>query len=364
MNTCPTTSYLPLTSPSGIRLLLLQPGPVGSPIECSLVHTEIGKQSYEALSYEWGTQQPNERAIYISDDPPQTRKSLYEGLSQFILYAWGMEQSNEQRMKTPSTSRQIRNNLHDALLRIRLRNKTRWLWVDALCINQADNRERTHQVGMMGTIYQSAKRVIAWLGDGNEHDILAIRTFRRIIAFSRKGKPIKHVENHEDPDNKDNRIDLQETQAIAEWGAKSYWHRVWIVQELFLAQDLIVTVGGESISGKELDLIMIAFESWPVFDNFAFQLFLARQASLAASLIVKGPGGMTLCDWILRCRDSECSDPRDRVYGMLGISEDLVKLEDSQLAIEADYDKSFLELYCEVARFWAAQYGRSIAYDS
>ncbi|KAH8727341.1 heterokaryon incompatibility protein-domain-containing protein, partial [Phaeosphaeriaceae sp. PMI808] len=39
------------------------------------------------------------------------------------------------------------------------------LWADALCINQDDLEERTHQVSLMGDIYRQAECVVAWLGE-------------------------------------------------------------------------------------------------------------------------------------------------------------------------------------------------------
>ena len=44
----------------------------------------------------------------------------------------------------------------------------RKLWVDALCINQADLAERLQQVIIMGSIYSQAERVILWLGEAFE----------------------------------------------------------------------------------------------------------------------------------------------------------------------------------------------------
>ncbi|KAJ4289069.1 hypothetical protein N0V90_011411 [Kalmusia sp. IMI 367209] len=57
----------------------------------------------------------------------------------------------------------VTKNLYDALRHIRSENSNREIWVDALCINQADVKERNHQVSLMGDIYSSAELVINWL---------------------------------------------------------------------------------------------------------------------------------------------------------------------------------------------------------
>ncbi|PSR81068.1 heterokaryon incompatibility protein-domain-containing protein, partial [Coniella lustricola] len=59
----------------------------------------------------------------------------------------------------------IGQNLYSFLRRVRRDSHDRLYWIDALCINQADNAERSHQVRLMRDIYSSAARVIVWLGE-------------------------------------------------------------------------------------------------------------------------------------------------------------------------------------------------------
>jgi predicted AAA+ superfamily ATPase len=54
--------------------------------------------------------------------------------------------------------------LESALRQFRQRNEVVVLWVDAICINQFDNEERTQQVALMGDIYSQSKEVVIWLG--------------------------------------------------------------------------------------------------------------------------------------------------------------------------------------------------------
>jgi hypothetical protein len=59
-------------------------------------------------------------------------------------------------------------NCESALRHLRLKKKPRTLWIDALCINQSSNAEKSRQVPLMGDIYESASRVLIWLGPGSK----------------------------------------------------------------------------------------------------------------------------------------------------------------------------------------------------
>jgi hypothetical protein len=104
--------YTPLDkSTSTIRLVLLLPGDFNDNIECHLLHASLDSElSYEALSYTWG-------------DPEILRPVLLEG------------------EPFPVTE-----NLYDALRHLRLKkNEVRYLWIDALCIDQTNSEERAYR---------------------------------------------------------------------------------------------------------------------------------------------------------------------------------------------------------------------------
>ncbi|KAK7179105.1 HET-domain-containing protein [Paraphaeosphaeria sporulosa] len=122
-------TYSRLTKKCEFRLLILHPGEDEQDIQCELAHSLLHKRpQFDALSYEWGAQ------------PGSTEISCNAQLT-FVT-----------------------NNLHAALQSLRLPDKQRVLWVDALCINQADKEEKSHQIAMMQQIYSSATRVLIWLG--------------------------------------------------------------------------------------------------------------------------------------------------------------------------------------------------------
>jgi hypothetical protein len=102
-----------------------------------------------------------------------TENHLYEALS----YVWGGEEKPKSIL-IDGQELAITQNLHTALLRLRNCRFPRIIWVDAVCIDQANNNEKELQIQLMATIYAKASRVIVWLGaaEGNSDQALdAIR---------------------------------------------------------------------------------------------------------------------------------------------------------------------------------------------
>jgi hypothetical protein len=129
--------YSPLRKHDGaesIRLLRLLPNDdENATIACQLVdyflpHSDTGPHLYEALSYVWGH--------------PRKKHSI----------------------TLDNCSLGVTANLHAALTRLRNRYIERVVWIDAICVNQGDLKERGYQIGCMARIYGKAKCVIVWLG--------------------------------------------------------------------------------------------------------------------------------------------------------------------------------------------------------
>jgi hypothetical protein len=145
----PQYQYAPLSDRrNNIRLLRLLPAEAEEAeiraelLEYSLAVSRGSRHSYEALSYVWGDVHPPQ-SIFISDD---------------------------HLVVTP--------NLHAALIQLRDASFPRVIWIDAVCINQADTDEKEDQIQSMAKIYGLAKRVIVWLGqaaNGSNEALEAIR---------------------------------------------------------------------------------------------------------------------------------------------------------------------------------------------
>jgi hypothetical protein len=137
-----------LPGPDSIRLLRLLPSEDENPvIQCELFNCSIqesGKRAhpYDALSYVWG-------------EPDKTR---HIRIDQLDLH--------------------IHLNLHDALTRLRHPYIERIIWVDAICINQANTKEKEQQILFMAKIYGQATRVVVWLGVAADKSDQALEEIR------------------------------------------------------------------------------------------------------------------------------------------------------------------------------------------
>jgi heterokaryon incompatibility protein (HET) len=159
--------YRPLL-PDSIRLLRLLPNEdENAPIQCQLFHyslQESGKRThpYDALSYVWG-----------GPDKPR-----------FI--------SISEHNSTSGHDIPVTENLHEALTRLRHRSIERIIWVDAVCIDQANEREKEQQIQFMAKIYGQANCVVAWLGKAADDSDRALEEIR--VAGGKKWEGSSHYE--------------------------------------------------------------------------------------------------------------------------------------------------------------------------
>jgi hypothetical protein len=146
---------------------------------------------FDALSYTWGTTKAADTVI-VND--------------------WPLE---------------ITQNLNLALRHLRHPEQARVMWIDALCINQQDIDERNYQVPLMGSIYAGATQITVWLGPAADESDLVMEVIRS--------------------------SDMQDVNPfclsidILRLMSRSWWTRVWVIQEVALAQRAVIHCGMQSI---------------------------------------------------------------------------------------------------------------------
>ncbi|KAK5693264.1 hypothetical protein LTR17_025159 [Elasticomyces elasticus] len=290
-------------------------------------------ESYDALSYEWGDDKP-EKTIIVNDSPFKVRNNLYSFLSTVAK--------------------------HGRLIRP--------IFIDALCINQANQAERSSQVRLMPEIYTKAEEVRAWLGSlpvwwtpspqlWKLRTIVPRRDWRNFSFYFRTiREPLTPLR--------------LTSQSVAEWARNSgldnltiiatslavqstFWQRLWIVQELMLAKTLSFQLGDRLLDAEKLiqlsrmlsgygtvnadpatvlRTITMATHSDALSDGLRFQdaaAILTRKYYAPTMML---PFHMVLEEFAVQ----KCKEPRDHVFGLLGLS---------QSAIQPDYNLAIPQLY-------------------
>lgn len=168
--------------------------------------------SYEALSWRWGNEQMGEYAIMVLKGKLHFRKRVSRTLGLALKY-------------------------------LRYRAHPRILWIDALCINQADHEERSFQVAMMDRLYTGASQVAIWLGEDEQGD-----ESRTAIGFIKNDVSVlKEFDKL-----------CRDTKYTDQWKAllvlmqREWFSRRWVVQEIALAKKATVHYGPDKIGWRQL----------------------------------------------------------------------------------------------------------------
>lgn len=302
--------YSLLTADGAIRILTIEPAAsFGDPIVCALQHAHlVDHPPYEALSYTWG-------------DPHDTA-SIQLGQSTV----------------------KITKNLEAALRHLRRRDAPRNVWADALCINQANNAEKSIQVQRMTSIYRHCTRVIFWLG--SDGDILrdGKAAMDYFVAITGTNAPEGHtVVYHSSTftEEQEDERSAMESHLVSLFSMPSAWKRAWIVQELALSPEIVLAAGDETMEWKAVEDFLEFDRSVEMFglpDAFhqpfghgwglsgfimvtlTWPMIVCHQRRLEATPAAKEK--VRLLDILARFRSTEATDPRDCIYALLGILPD------------------------------------------
>ncbi|OAG39035.1 hypothetical protein AYO21_06755 [Fonsecaea monophora] len=204
--------YKPLESQSLMRLLRLHPGRGREELRGELICVSLEhykrKYPFTALSYVWGN----------------SLKPYVLGIGDYAL--------------------RITASLYFALKRVREEKQSILIWADAICIDQANDVEKGHQVRLMSKIYKSALRVCAWLGNEGDQSNSAINWLCKIRKASESSKQAATVRLP----SADNPV----WDIIKKFFERDWFHRVWIVQELVLAPHIILLCGNRTFEWDDL----------------------------------------------------------------------------------------------------------------
>lgn len=231
-----------------------------------------------------------------------------------------------------------------------------WWWIDSLCINLTDGTEREKQVRIMADIYRRAKRTIIWLGKENEpgSDCTGAINFLHTLASLQvafNGDDLAMRKSLEDPHF------VSSCTAVSNLLSRSWWTRVWTLQEFVLPKEAKLYCGMRSISrGKFKSAIYSIFLCSTINNEFEHELvprdvftgaFNRRRIhQLHTMADSKGIGLIAILAYL---GNHAATDSRDRIFSVLG----LVTSQDRQLVGPPAYSSSVQTQFAKLVRsYW------------
>jgi hypothetical protein len=333
-----------------------------SSLKCKLIVTSLSLYKVEQNNYaaHKANEVRNALSRTLQDNQPYS-KDFYA-----LSYVWG-DPSATCDVEVNGQAAKIGANLYAALQSIQENTKHRFIWADALCINQSDNEEKSWQVQQMGAIYARARATISWLGPSSADSDLALQTLADVdrktlnyfwpIQQDMEGyPPVPIVRKNLERISRDAGL----WTSVANLCDRPYWSRIWIFQEMACARERQFLCG-DSVA-KDIIRPIALLLAWGVWDQEArnktfdlkcYQMIAAIQVFRffgdypSDAPIYLRPG--TLHDMLLKLSSLDAGDPRDIIYAPLGIATDR-----QELGVVPDYsddlDQVFKKTACALLR--------------
>ena len=358
---------------SQIRLLRLYAAETSTDtIECSLETVDLSNmedREYDALSYTWGTEEATQKIVL------RTRWSQLDATATGKAKLKNAVQKVKARDDVIKNKVYVRPNLEDVLRQFRNTGDDQddvILWIDALCINQEDEKEKSKQVAKMAEIYSNAKDVLIWLGKEYKQSNIAMDFIPKLRHYEQSEALISQISNR------------TQWTAFADLIKREWFSRRWVVQEVALAKDRYIFCGGKSLNWSDfehgvsyftdkVDLILALFTSSAESRNNAKIVEDIRMVGATAMVDTMNDSFRwgednnfqrlsSLEKLVTSLPMFESVDPRDTVFGLLSIAQDTrnwdgfsrqlnESLSDGRVLLEADYSKTILEVFKDFTAF-------------
>ncbi|KAI7331796.1 hypothetical protein KC315_g4976 [Hortaea werneckii] len=307
------------------RQLLVRRGSNTEPLDCVLQHA------------------------YLFENPPS-----FETVS----YAWGDVHACHQILVN-SHSLPVSANCAQVLRRMRHPDQDRLLWINAVCIHQDDLRKRSWQVSMMADIYSSAQCNLIWLGECPYIVASAAATAVRSIMGQVQEEIKEMCRFHETVVHAQYGVSKHSTHrmhvdfdfsSLLQLFACPWFKRLWVVQEVALARQNICHYGDLQIPFK--DTIRTARWLLHKQNHLHFRFWDETGLGNAAMIwkyadtehgtfgnnMTRAPA--TLFNLLDDLQSFEVHEPRDHVYGLLGLHQRLRESSSPSSLLQVDYEKA------------------------
>ncbi|KAJ3542905.1 hypothetical protein NM208_g3857 [Fusarium decemcellulare] len=303
-----------------------------------------------------------------------------------LSYVWG-DPSDTSAVMVDGHLFPVTKNLFAALEQLRDEQHETTMWIDALCIQQSDNKEKAWQVQLMGEIYAKATKTIVWLGSDMDMGGIAMQGFAQsaeLVSSLDTDDFLRHLQQQDLAD-----VALQSTQfgpsqvELKKLLNREYWFRTWCLQEFCISENLLLAYGEYQVDAgvfqKLTDIFLQSLaQCW--YDAASTHDLLTAQGMNPAAFTTeniagtvhgatrmfqqreqfrrqlhdpKSHGTQSLSDLLIHAFTKQsadvtlhATDPRDRIFGLLNLASDV-----KELGIYPDYEKSCERVFIQA---WSA----------
>ena len=334
--------------------------------------------SYTALSYTWGDPSPNidPRTIMFTkvlrcypvlcqNRIVLASRNLRDALRRIRQYqTWrANKEGTFERYDEPNQK----------ILLERTYGAPIYFWIDAICINQEDVHERSQQVTLMSKIYTQATHTMIWLGESDEYTEAA-QSFLGKVARN-AGVEVSTSMGYVNPSARRlhgymglKHLDTDEQVAFLAIMSRNWFFRMWVLQECVLSHRLGVLLGDlcfnyqlllhaanvECVYGRDYSFAKIAFAAAKKYPDFASSVLSENTLNSTQKLVFTGhlqekvargnlPDFLSV---ITSSRSLIATDPRDKIYALLGIVSEF-QCDNVSMAVP-DYTKSIEHVFIEM----------------
>ncbi|KAK4034957.1 heterokaryon incompatibility protein-domain-containing protein [Parachaetomium inaequale] len=342
--------YQPLPTLTSIRVLKVIGKEEDGTVHVSLKTVDLDDNpAFYALSYTWGNPHANgvdftahfnavseeysthqKRPILCDGERLGVQRNLFDVLHEFLEAFAGEQERNQNSDSFTHTPLSLPDGNLD-------------IWIDAVCINQDDMEERGHQVRIMDKVYSKAAHTIVWLGRADEYTPAAVETIRRVAAYPRdvfvqsEASPFRRQDPEIYAKSNLEYTGWMDWCSLAALLKRQWFSRLWIIQEAILSRDLALLCGKHGFSWADLIAAARNIEARCEALGWSPSVIFIQSNEVAVPL---EHNLLRLADWRDHFHNRTTTkawhftlenlvydtwvftsgDPRDKIYGILGLA--------------------------------------------
>ncbi|KAK3642780.1 Folylpolyglutamate synthetase [Elasticomyces elasticus] len=310
-----------------IRLLEILPDKPKKPLRAIIKIADL-ESKYETISYAWGIAKRSARIVITGADPHDKRY-----------------------LRVP-------RNTEAALKRVRLLERPRIVWIDAVCINQDNNVERSQQVAIMGMIYSSSLGNLVYLGELEDADmaVRVQRTIDNLLTHARSQtndlrKFYSIVVNPvQQPQMERQGLPFEvDLDAVCVLLTLPWFRRLWVLQEAVMAPNSTAFLGSLQLDLHDMLRAIVWWDghitSYPSGTTQGVRCLMSTYFALDRRGDSRAPSAQSSNNLLITAQAFQKSEPRDSIFSLRAMMD-----ERSSSALSPDYTRPLSQVLESASR--------------